>query len=249
MYIEELGYEVKMADIAFKDIDTKKGIVVGYFAGFGNEDSDGDIIPNGAFTKTIKEQGPKSAKPRIKHFIDHNKSRVPAVIQELDQDSDGLRYESKAGRDTEGRDWLYKCEDGIITEHSIGFETINSEKQKSGANLLTEIKLWEGSSLHAWGSNYLTPVVGVKSFKQFKYDELSSRFDLLEKAIRNGKYTDETFVQLEKELKTIKHLLHILTLDSTQPGPNEDSTKPGETQKDDEVLLELKQFITTELFN
>lgn len=246
MYIEELGYEVKTANIAFKDIDSKQGIVVGYFSAFGNEDSDGDIIPSGAFTKTIKEKGPKSAQPRIKHFMDHNSTKVPAVIKELEQDNVGLRYESKAGRDTEGRDWLLKCEDGIITEHSIGFETVKSEKQKDGANVITEIALWEGSSLHAWGSNYRTPIVGVKAFKQFKYDELSSRFDLLEKAIRNGKYSDETFVKLEKELKTIKHLLHILTLDTTQPDHKDGTTESGETDKSDEtVLLEIKQFITT----
>lgn len=245
MYIEELGYEVKSANIAFKDIDAKQGIVVGYFSAFGNEDSDGDIITPGAFAKTIKERGPKSAQPRIKHFMDHDSRKAPAVLKDLLEDSVGLRYESKAGRHTLGQDWVYMCEDGIITEHSIGFETIKNDN-KGKVNLITETCLWEGSSLQGWGANANTPVEAVKSrFKAMKFDELNERFIILEKGIRDGKYSDETFIKLEKELKTIKHLLHILTLDSTQPDPNADSTKPGETKSDEIVLLELKNFIST----
>lgn len=244
MYIEELGMEVKTSSLKFKDIDTKQGIVIGYFAAFGNKDADGDIIVPGAFTKTIKEQGPKSAHPRIKHLLDHNKTKGVAIIQELSEDAVGLRYESKAGRHTLGQDWLLMCEDGIVTEHSIGFETIKNEQQKD-ANIMSELALWEGSSLQAWGSNWNTPVAGVKAFKQFKYKELSDRFDILEKGFRDGKYSDETFIKLDRELRTIKHLLSILTVDTIQPDSTENTTEPGQDEKDEAVLLAIKQFTLT----
>src|SRR5689334_429049 len=135
MFVKELGCEVKTSNIAFKDIDSTKGIVVGYFSAFNNKDSDGDIILPGSFAKSIKERGPKSAKPRIKHLLDHDKRKAVAVIQELDEDEIGLKYESKAGRHTDGQDWLKMCEDGIVTEHSIGFETIKEDKKSEGNNM------------------------------------------------------------------------------------------------------------------
>ena len=61
---------------ALKDADTKKGIVMGYLASFGNLDADNDIIMPGAFTKSLSEMGPASSKPRIKYLLDHNQSKA-----------------------------------------------------------------------------------------------------------------------------------------------------------------------------
>ena len=55
-----------------KDINQRKGIVTGYFANFNNEDADGDTIIPGAFARTIKEQGPGSARQRIKMLRNHS---------------------------------------------------------------------------------------------------------------------------------------------------------------------------------
>jgi HK97 family phage prohead protease len=230
MFVKELGCEVKTSAIEFKDIDTQKQIVVGYFSAFGSKDSDGDIILPGSYAKSIKERGPKSAKPRIKHLLDHDKRKAVAILQELEEDSIGLKYTSKAGSHTDGQDWFKMCECGIITEHSVGFETIK-EESKSDANYMSELLLWEGSSLQAWGANENTPVVGIK---EMKLKELNDRFAVIEKAMRSGTFTDETFIKLEKELQTIKHLLSILTLDTTEPDPKTDTTLPG--LKEDEVI-------------
>jgi HK97 family phage prohead protease len=237
MYIKELGFEVKTSSVAFKDIDTKQGIVEGYFSEFDSEDSDGDTILKGFFAKSIKERGPKSAKPRIKHLLDHNKTKAVAVIQDLQEDGKGLLYVSKAGRHTDGQDWLKMCEDGIITEHSIGFETIKEEK-KNNKNYLIEGIMWEGSSLQAWGANANTPITSVK---ELKVAELSDRFALLEKALKNGKYTDEVFPQIEKELKAVKHLLSLLTLDTTEPDRQIDTTLPG-LKEDNWLVNTINQF-------
>lgn len=242
MFVKELGCHVKSTQLEFKDIDSKQGIVVGYFAAFGNKDSDGDIIMPGAFTKSIREQGPTSAKPRIKHLLDHNRQNGVAKILALEEDAIGLRYESKAGRHTNGQDWLYMCEDGIITEHSIGFEPVK-QQAKADANYMTETILWEGSGLQTWGANANTPVEGFKSMtKAIQVNELVDRFDKLEKAMRNGKYSDGTFINIEKELRAIKHLLS-LTIDTTEPEPSEVTIQPD--TKDAEIINAIKNFTLT----
>lgn len=240
MFIKELGYEIKVIQstgpVAIKDIDKKQGIVIGYFSHFNSKDSDGDIILKGAYTKSIQERGPKSSNPRIKHLLDHSRTNAIAVIKDLQEDEIGLRYESKAGQHTNGRDWLLMCEDGIITEHSVGFETIKAENKADG-NHMSELLLWEGSSLQAWGSNQNTPVVGLKALKTA---ELGDRIANIEKGIRNGKYSDEAFIGLEKELKAIKHLLSLLTIDTIEPEHSDETTQPG--LKYDDYADVIKHF-------
>lgn len=196
-----LGMLTKGISQGFKDVDVKQGIVTGYFAHFGSKDSDGDIIVEGAFAKSIRENGPKSNNPRIKHLLDHNKKNAVATILELKEDSFGLYYESKAGRHTAGRDFLLMVEDGIITEHSHGYITLK-EQQKSDANYIYENMLLEGSSLQFWGANSNTPITGIKSA-----DDLFQTISMLEKAVRNGKYTDETFIQLTERIKSLYDLM------------------------------------------
>ena len=146
---------------SFKDVDSKKGIVTGYFSHFNNVDSDGDIIRPGAFTKTIREAGPQSTQPRIKHLFNHNPAQPLGKLTDLKEDATGLYYESQIGTHTLGNDFVKMVESGLITEHSIGFKTIKSTSLKdTGGEDMTELKLWEGSSLSAWGSNELTPITG-----------------------------------------------------------------------------------------
>jgi hypothetical protein len=95
--------------------------------------------------------------------------------------------------------------DGIITEHSIGFNTIH-EKQEKDANYITELKLWEGSALQTWGANENTPINGVKGIAK-KPEEYLERIDRINNALRKGKYTDETFDLLEIELKQIQEII------------------------------------------
>lgn len=189
-----------------KDVDTVKGIVTGYFSAFGNKDSDGDIIQKGAYTKSINENF-----DRIKHLLDHDRTKAVGKMQVLKQDDFGLYYESKAGRHTLGQDFLKMAEDGIITEHSVGFQTIKENQSKEeNANIITEVRLLEGSSLQTWGSNQFTPLMGIKSEK-----DVIALFATLEKALKNGTYSDECF---EKEIiPRYKAIESILPQFSTKP--------------------------------
>ena len=196
------------------DVDVKKGIVTGYFSSFDNMDSDGDVIRKGAFTKTIKENF-----QRVRHLLDHDATKSVGKIQMLQEDSKGLYYESKAGRHTLGRDFLLMVEDGLINEHSIGFVTIK-QKNMGGYNEITEVKLYEGSSLQGWGANEMTPITGMKNF-----ETVSVMMDNIMKAIKNGKYTDETFAKLELQfLQLQKELAELKEASVETPEPSDDKS-------------------------
>lgn len=186
---------------SIKDMDIKQGIVTGYAASFGTLDSDNDIIMPGAFAKTIKDQGPTSVQPRIKHLLNHNTSQPLGSPMVLKEDATGLYYESKIGNHALGVDFLKMVESGLITEHSIGFATVKKTVINPDADWkdrqthLHELKLWEFSSLTAWGANQYTPLTGAKAMKS-----VEDRMDNLIKAIRNGSFTDSTFSFLEDEL-------------------------------------------------
>lgn len=194
----------KSLDNSVKDIDTKKGVVSGYFSAFGNLDSDGDIIEKGAYDRTIRERGPKSNQPRIKHLKNHDSRQAPGRLTELSEDGFGLFFVSqlaRSGKDftTLARDTLIEYDAGIITEHSVGFETI-TERTENENNVITEIRLWEGSSLSAWGANSNTPATGVKDQK----DDLIKYFKYLEKALKIGEFSDQKLKELEIHFKALQ---------------------------------------------
>lgn len=221
-------YKSQFLDATVKDVDGRKGIVTGYLNAFNNVDSDGDIIRPGAFTKTISENGPGSAKPRIKHLMNHDINMVPGVFQELKEDSRGLYYESKAGTHTLGQDFIKMVESGIITEHSIGFRTVKRnqlqdyegyQKNPSGGWFeITEVKLWEGSSLTAWGANANTPITGMKGLSiDQQLEKMLDRSNALEKFCRNSTASDETIELLLIEQKQLTQLIIDLQKQITQP--------------------------------
>lgn len=214
-------YSYKDCHIApvIKDLDGRKGIVTGYFAHFGNVDADGDIIVQGAFTKTINESGPQSNKFRIKHLFNHDPSQPLGVIQELKEDTIGLYYESKVGSHGLGQDFVKMVDSGLITEHSIGFQTMQKsqiqtweEYQKNrekGHQQITQIKLWEGSSLSAWGANEMTPLTGMK--------DLKDKSKQIEQFCKNSNATDETIEMLLLYNSQLVGLIN--DLQTKQPAP------------------------------
>lgn len=184
-----------------KDADVKLGIVTGYLASFSNLDSDNDIILPGAFSKTIQQRGPGSTQPRIKYLLDHNTSKALGVFAVLREDAKGLYYESQVGTHALGMDFLKMVDSGLITEHSIGYSTVQKLVTNPDADWrdqetqLIELMLWEGSPLQTWGANENTPLIGMKS-----KEDIEERIELVIKAVRTGKFTDKTFGELEKEL-------------------------------------------------
>jgi HK97 family phage prohead protease len=219
------GIPVDMAD------DSKTVTV--YYSAFGNVDSDGDIIVPGAFTKSIKENGP-NGKNRIWHLFNHSTDKPVSKPKELVEDAFGLKAVVKMPNTTLGRDTYELYKDGHITEHSIGFQTVKS-LTKSDYNEITEIKLFEGSSV-LWGANSNTPTVMVKSeIKSIVIDEISKTI----KSLRNGFYTDETFGLLELKLKQLQQYLTDMEDQMSVPSVQQPLTDfPGELQTPEEDAQE-----------
>jgi len=193
-------------------VDNSRTIMV-YYSAFGNVDSDGDIITPGAFTKTLKENGPQ-AKNRVWHLMNHSTDKPIAKPFSMEEDAFGLKAQVKLPNTTLGNDLyeLYKA--GHITEHSIGFQTVKSQ-DKGQFKEITEIKLYEGSSV-LWGANANTPTVSVKSEgKPEVIDEINKTI----KSLRTGNFTDATFELLELRLKQLQqYLSEIENVDSIIEG-------------------------------
>ena len=87
-------------------------------------------------------------------------------------------------------------------------------------NEISEVKLYEGSSLQGWGANEMTPITGIKSF-----EDTNLLMDNILNAIKNGKYTDETFAKLELQLLQLHKQLQILKEASVETQePSEDKS-------------------------
>lgn len=190
----------KGLDAGFKDVNVKDRFVSGYISHFGSLDSDGDIIEQGAYSKSIKERGPHGTK-LIKYLLDHDKKKAIGVFKELKEDSTGLYYEARIGTHNAGVDFVKMVESEIINQHSIGYSIVKEQKRADG-NHLTEIKLLEGSALQFLGANSNTPIVGLKSIDEFM-DELET----LERALKNGTLTDETYLLIETKVKSLYNSL------------------------------------------
>ena len=211
------------SNFELKDADEKTGIVTGYCSIFGNIDSDDDMIMPGAFAKTIQERGPGSAKPRIKHLWQHDSWQPIGIPLVLKEDSKGLYFETQFGKDQFSQDKLQQHIDKIITELSIGYNTIKQENvTDSNDNFqhrkLTELKLWEYSSV-TWGANSLTEITSAKGEKTEVLTSLVKRIDALNKALKNGKYTDETCESFESEIEKIKSIIKSLEIKEPEPSP------------------------------
>jgi phage head maturation protease len=199
-----------------KDLNLKDRIVQAYYFNAQTIDSDNDIIDINAYDKSISERGPKSAMPRIKHLFNHWEGT--GVLQELGKDEKGGWFISKLGRHQVGNDVLLMYEDGLITEHSHGFETINSSVETVDSKEIRRIKegiLWEVTSLDKWGANMNTPVMKSMEDKNF----WTKRIEKLMKAIASGKYTDETFENLEIQLKQIQEMIRQFEKPEQLPTP------------------------------
>ena len=227
---------------AIINIDESKGIIEGYFAVFGNKDSDKDVLRPGFFTKTLQEDI-----GRIKHLNQHDPWQPLSGTKNgnlvLVQDDYGLRYTSTISKTSYGKDVIRLHLDGVIDENSFGFQTTQSKDiLDANGNFeyreLIEGKMWEGSSV-TWGSNMLARNISAKSLNQ---DELFKKMNAVTKAIRNGKYENEDlFDSLELYLKQLQTLISDL---ATKAAAMIEAPKPDE-QKDVEAALSILKTLKT----
>lgn len=212
-------YNTKQA-FELKDLDSGNRQVAVYLSKFDSMDSDFDVIKKGSFTKSIKERGPESSSNRKIAFLRHHDwQKQIGLFTELSEDSEGLFAVAKLGRSTDGEDAYKDYEDGIIKEHSIGFQYVadkskfveDSKTPIGGFYEISELKLYEGSAV-TFGSNEFTNVVDVKGVdKAGQIKNISDTINTCVKALLKGQGTDERLYQIEMKIKHLTSQLCLLS--------------------------------------
>ncbi len=228
-------YEVKSIALDVKDIDPQTRRVKMALAAFGNIDSDKDVIRKGAFAKSISERGPESISNRkIAHLRYHDWEHQIGKLISLEETDHHLIAISELGRSTKGNDALLDYQDGIIMEHSIGFQYVPDKMQLIGEGPqayfdIKEVILWEGSAV-TFGANSLTPTLDVsKGNKPELLEKLNTEMNVLIGALKNGKGTDERLFSIEMGLKVCQQkynsLINFVPVEKTTEEDKPDSEK------------------------
>ena len=245
-------FQTKNISLEIKDIDTAGRRVQVALSKFGNVDSDGDVITRGAFSKSIQERGHESQSNRkIKFLRYHDFEHEIGVWKSLEESSEYLLGIGELGRSTKGNDAFLDYQDGIITEHSIGFMMMPDKIQvrPDGLRELNEVFLMEGSAV-TFGANSETPVFNVSGKDAYSPDMLIKHLDSLNKkmescitALKNGKGTDDRLFTIENHLRVIqKEYNSLINLE-----PQKDDTSALGNDKPNQVEIaedKRKSFFT-----
>lgn len=230
-YATKSAYEIK-------DLDAAKREVAVYLSKFDNIDSDGDVIKKGAFKKSIKERGPGSLGNRKIQFLRHHDwTKQIGTFNRLEEDENGLFAVGRLGTSSLGEDAWRDYNEGIIREHSIGFQLVKDKVkqikddtvQGGKYNLISEVVLFEGSAV-TFGSNDLTNVVGVmKSQDKHSYlEKISNELYTIITALSIGKGSDERLYSLEMRAKYLSSQLSTLSKFEPSLQDTQDEVEPGE---------------------
>lgn len=165
-------------------VDSDAGIIEAITNVFGIVDLGNDICVNGCCAKTIAERGRK-----VRYINSHDTSSVinavatvldirelgrnelpDDLLKEYPEATGGLWIRAQFMLDDPTSAAVFRrIKAKVIDEYSIGYETIQSTFKKIdwrgeivNARLLTEIRLWEVSSV-IFGMNQATMTTGVKS--------------------------------------------------------------------------------------
>lgn len=187
--------------------------VEGYITTWGNVDSYGDIIIQGAFG----ELNPK----KVKFINQHNYSEVLGVCIELREDNIGIYGVFKFSNTELGRDTYTLAKDGAVTDFSIGFRLIEFKFNNEGNRIIEKGKLME-TSVVTFPANDRANITMVKSkgdltVKDFEDSMRAIGYSQKEAVIITAKaYSaivehreggNEQSIQSESELKEIQSSL------------------------------------------
>lgn len=223
----------KQTSIGIDDIDEANGIVSGYGSIFGNIDSDNDIILQGAYAKTLMENG-----SRVRYCNQHRIDQPLGKFTELGEDSTGLKFVAEVPKTRLGEDVLLLMKNGVITENSVGIMPIVKNYRQDGVRELKEVKLYEISCV-TLAANPMALITDAKG--AINQELLAKRFDVLAKMIKKENVSDDLGYAIEAELMKLKSLFIDIT---TQPA--EIATEPEIKQMDiSEIFKYLNNQITS----
>ena len=250
---DKKSYNTKELEFKAMDIDEGSRRVKGMLSAFNVIDSDRDLILRGAFAKSINDRGPKSVSNRkIAYLWSHDILQPIGKFLELEETDEGLLFVAEMGRSTIAQDSFLNYQDGIIKEHSIGFQycfdkmnyvdPYDAEKRgyKDGFFEISELKLFEGSAV-IFGANEFTPTLEVA-----KGETVVSRRDAIEgqvqsviKAIRDGKGTDNRLQFLDIFLEQLTTKYRSLLDIASKPSEKDSLRLQAEPRKEVDTLQQF----------
>ena len=218
---ENTGREYKSFKFELKEAN-EEGEFSGYAAVFGNKDDGNDIIEKGAFARTILEDF-----NRIKILSNHRECELPiGKPLELREDDHGLYIRGKISDTQKGRDIRALLKDGVLTELSIGYETVKFDFDSiTGIRHLKEIRLWE-VSIVTWAMNNQAKIDAVKSM-QSETEELKALADEIAAEAKSGKLTARKLEALKPFIAVLRELTDALDpfLNGSQPTQEDPAQK------------------------
>lgn len=146
--------EIKHLQLEWKADDA--GQIEGYGSVFDVVDQVGDIVAQGAFTKSL-QSGRK-----VKMLMQHDASDVIGVWDELTEDGNGLRVKGRILRQiSKGAEAYELVKAGALDGLSIGYRTIKS-MDRGGRRVIMQAELWE-VSLVTFPMNEMARIDAVKA--------------------------------------------------------------------------------------
>ena len=136
-------------------LDAERRRISGYASIFGNVDSTGDIVMQGAFAKSLGAR-------KIRMLYQHSDSKLMGLWDIAREDDKGLYVEGQLAKTPLGDEVYELASMGALDSMSIGYNVSESEYNKDGVRLLKEVDLWE-VSLVTFPANNLATITGVKS--------------------------------------------------------------------------------------
>lgn len=162
---------------------TEQGTFEGILSPYGNVDQGGDVVEQGAFTKTIMEQG--TTRP----LLWQHKADTPIGLLELFDSPEGLRVKGSLLMDLpEAKKVYLLVKAKIVRGLSIGFKTIKDEVQ-NGIRRLKELALFEGSIV-TFPMNLAAMITSVKQNGGESKGDFNE--ELLEIQLRDSSYQMES---------------------------------------------------------
>lgn len=144
MRTEDWGLETKYARLG-EAVTVEGGVrIEGYASLFGVADQGGDIVVAGAYRASLDRL--KRDGRQVKMLWQHDPGLPIGVWDEVREDGKGLWVKGRLLTGIEkGREAAELVGAGAIDGLSIGYRTVQAEKDAKGRRLLREVELWEVS--------------------------------------------------------------------------------------------------------
>ena len=132
--------------------DLKNGIVNGYGVGWGSPNAYREVFVKGAFSKSIRENGPgANSHYEIKFFNQHSQGDALSLFESLTEDDYGLRFKTLPLDEKEielssAASVLRKLAKRTLNNFSIGFDYVWNQMEYDDKNdliIIKEAKLFE----------------------------------------------------------------------------------------------------------